>query len=129
MKNRIFALILGSLFIAGCAHHPIVYTEPQVSVVTDDTLHIYQNGDTIHMTVNISDEDELHEAFISVITPANTDTFFYFQPLVHELPSYTLDTFCVVNGVTGLQDGFLTVIATNHHDKLTEINVPITVFP
>jgi hypothetical protein len=129
MKTKIFGFIAGTLFIAGCAHDPIIYKEPHVTVSMDDTLHIYQNGDTIHMNITMEDDDELHEAFVYVITPANTDTFFSFQPYVHELPSYSLDTFCLISGVTALQEGFVTVIATNHHDKLTEINVPITVFP
>jgi hypothetical protein len=127
MKKSI--LILSSLVIvlASCAHQPITHSEPVVDVLQPTASTIYNNGDTIHIEMTLSDEDELHEAFIYV--RSDIDTFFNYEPVVHELPSFNVDTFWVVSGMTTGVSAFVSATAHNHHDLHTTVNVPVTLVP
>lgn len=111
------------MFLFSCAHEP--FSNPTV-IVSNDT-NTFQNGDTIHLDITMSDVDGLHEALISVNDTSTT--FFSFAPTVHDLPSVTVDTFWVVSGITFPKFPFLTAIASDHYQGITTINIQLTLAP
>lgn len=126
---KAFAFCTIVTILISCKHQPIVYTDPTITVTNPVQFMIYNNGDTVQMDINLSDEDELKDAFVYL--RSDSDTFFYNNPNVFELPSFTLDTFWIVNGITVSTAGsaFVTAIASNNHNGTTTINVPITLLP
>ena len=124
-KNGAILWILG-IFIFSCKH---VYTDPTVTITEVVNGGTYHNNDTVHMNITMSDLDKLHEGYLYL--KSDTDTFFAYQPYVHGLSSYTLDTFWVVNGIVKLTgvDAFVTGVAHNHQEGITTIDIPIKLFP
>jgi hypothetical protein len=130
MKKLSLFIVLIVAILCSCQHDtPPGYASPEIVTNSppDDTVWVYHNGDTVHIDFDISDADELHEAFIWVND--SVDTLFSYDPYVHELPSFHVDTFWIVHGITGLTPGFVSAEAENHHDKITIINVPIMMLP
>lgn len=128
MKNSIYILFAGAFLITSCQHEPGHEPEaPEIDVTNPASSVAYQNGDTIHMEATLRDEDELHEATVMINDP--TDTFFFYQPYVHELDSFVVDTFWVVSGISGPTPAFATYHAENHHEKSTTINLSILLQP
>jgi len=129
MKNKFLFYVLPFLVLtAGCKNEPDkVINAPLVVIDQPVPVATYHNNDTLLIQGTLSDDDELHEA--SVMIRTTTDTLFSFDPFVHELQTYPLDTFWIVNGMSTSTPSFLTVIAANHHDKVTEMNVPIFLAP
>jgi hypothetical protein len=124
-RSVVFFLVLGCM--ASCAHDPIVYPDPVVTVNDPVASTIYQNGDTMHINVEMSDANELHEGYIYL--RSDSDSLFSYAPYVHELPSFSTDTFWVVSGMTTGVSAVVTAVAYNHHDQFTTIEVPITLIP
>ena len=130
IKKLIPILLIGLPILFSCKHDPPVDPPPPVmNVITPlpDTVMQYQNGDTIHMVADLSDADALHEAFVYVRD--SVDTFFTYEPYVHDLQSFHIDTFWVVSGMSLPSPGFVTFIAENHHEKVTQINRPMYLLP
>ncbi len=123
MKKSIYILFAGAFLITSCAHDPEPEPASPEIDVTAPSVVVFNNGDTIHMEATLRDEDELHEALVMV--NSSTDTFFIYDPYVHELDSFVVDTFWVVNGITGDTPAFTTFNAENHHEKSTTINLSI----
>jgi hypothetical protein len=121
-KSLLFFVLIGAI-LCSCHNTPIVEpAAPEITLVPPSDS-IFFSGDTLHIIGDLSDEDELHEAFICVRDTG--DTMFAFDPYVHELPSYHVDTFWVVSG-TGPAN--LSFEAENHHDKITVIDLPFLRF-
>lgn len=136
MKRPLLIILIISGFLFSCVHTPIVYTAPTVSVTTHDTINFYQTGDTLRMDITASDNVGLNTLFISCIAPDTgaavgnqPDTMYKWTPNVDGQLSWSTDTFWIVNGIPSLLDCFVTVVATNHHDGITEMNVPVIMFP
>jgi hypothetical protein len=128
MKKSIYILFAGAFLITSCTHDPEPqHAAPEIDITNPSSGVVYHNGDTIIMQAVLSDEDELHEALIMVNDTA--DTFFLYQPYVHELDSFVVDTFWVVSGVSGTLPAFTTFHAENHHEKETTINLSILLQP
>jgi hypothetical protein len=119
-----------ALFIS-CENHnttPDPDTHNPVVTLTAPTVgHMYSNGDTVHMSVQMSDEDDLHEGYIYLRSA--TDTLFYYQPYVHELDSYQLDTFWVVSGISMNTNAWVTAIALNHVEGADTTENSIVLMP
>ena len=136
MKNWLFGLAIISGLLFSCVHSPTIYNPPSVSVDTHDTVNFYMTGDTLRMDISISDDNGLNELFISCVAPDTgaavgnqPDTMYTWKPNVDGKFTWSKDTFWVVNSIPTLLDCFVTVIATNHHDGLTEIDFPVLMFP
>lgn len=129
MKKYILVLTISVLvgFFSSCKHQPDPVPSAPVIIVNEPESGLYNNGDTIFMQANLSDEDELHEAFICVRD--TVDTMFSFSPTVHALSSYDVDTFWVVSGISVFTPGFVSYKAANHSDKESIINVAISLAP
>ncbi len=127
MKKIAFVSLLALAGLYSCQHHPIVYTNPEVDITAPEAAGIYFNGDTVHIEMTLSDEEALHEAYIYI--RSDVDSFFTYEPYVHELQSFDVDTFWVVTGMTTGVSAFVTGVAHNHHDGVTILNVPITLIP
>lgn len=127
MKKLVFILFTGAFFMTSCAHQAIIHESPTVDVVSPDPDNIYNNGDTVHIEMTLADEDALHEAYIYV--RSDTDSAFAYAPYVHDMKTFDVDTFWVVTGMTTGVSAFVTAVVHNHHDKMTTINVPITLIP
>lgn len=127
MKLKWVLLILTSIGCWSCHHYPIIHEDPTIVISKVDGGDIYLNNDTIHIKMDITEDDALVSA--SLYLKSATDTFLVNEPLVDGLSSYTLDTFWVLTGmVTGL-DAFVTATATNNHNGTTIMNVPIFLVP
>lgn len=118
---------IGILMLSSCVHQPIIHPNPEIDIDLPVSSSIYHNGDTIHVELVMRDHAELHEGFIYIRT--TTDTLLQYAPLVHELDSFVVDTYYVVSGVSSGVDGFVTAIATNHHNGETVMNVPFFMVP
>ena len=123
MKRSYLLLSTLVVFITSCVHEP--FTNPTI-IVSNDTNY-FQIGDTIQIDITMSDIDGLHEAFIYVKDTATT--FFSYSPIVHDLPSFTVDTFWVVNGISSPKFPFLTTIASDHYQGTTTINIQLVLTP
>ena len=129
MKSKLLLVCIPALVLAlSCKHDPDKVTAaPEVNIDLPVPMTAYNNADTVIMQGILTDEVELHEAFVMLRT--NTDTLFSFAPFVHELESYSLDTTWVVNGIAAPVNSFFTVRAINHADKVTEISIPVSFAP
>lgn len=124
MKRSIYIFLAGVLMITACQHQPDPEpAAPEIDITNPPSDVIFNNGDTIHMEGTLSDEDALHEA--SILISDTADTFFIYQPYVHDLQSFDVDTFWVVTGITGDTPSYVTFQAENHHEKSTTINLSV----
>lgn len=128
-RIKIILPIIGMLLVMfACQHeHTNPSTHNPVMTVAAPNAGMYHNGDTIPMYATLTDEDDLHEAYFSIWNAG--DSLFYFQPYVHGLQTYTLDSFYVVNGISVSSAYTFTAIGLNHADGGDTVNVAITVAP
>ncbi len=127
-KKNILLLFLGAGLLLSCAHDPIVHHDPEIEFLDSIPAGaLYQNGDTVHLDISMSDEDELHEGYIYIRSAV--DTFFTYEPYVHELQTFHVDTFWVVTGMVTGVSASVTAVAHNHHEGITTKNIPINLVP
>ncbi len=62
MKKYIFVLVLSGIVLLSCQHQPDPQPTAPTVVVSAPVSGLYNNGDTLFLNADLSDEDELHEA-------------------------------------------------------------------
>jgi hypothetical protein len=129
MRKSIFFLSISTLVFMSCKnnHAPEPGHNPVISLSAPTPGSMYNNGDTVFMSVAMEDEEELHEGYLYIRTA--TDTLFMFQPFVHELPAYDKDTFWVVSGIVSNTNAFVTALDLNHVEGSDTAEVPIMLMP
>jgi hypothetical protein len=127
MKNQPWIYALLALLVVSCQHQPIIYTDPTATVTKVKGGDIYHNNDTIHMKVNMHDDDMLKDVYLYL--RCDTDTFFGYAHADIAQHQFDLDTFWVLTGmVTGI-DAFVTAGCNNKHGGEIVRNVPIFLVP
>ena len=126
-KSILFILTIIVLGVTGCESTPTPPHVPSVHLHSPATGSNYNNGDTVFMDIHMTDDESLHEGFLYLRTSA--DTLYSFEPMVHGLLSYELDTFWVVNGISSMVNANVTVVAHNHDEDVATEDVAITLMP
>jgi hypothetical protein len=129
MKKSMIFICVAMLALISCQNEntPVPAHNPVVNLLLPASGSLYTTGDTVFMSVSMTDEEELHEGFLYIRTA--TDTIFTFEPFVHELPAYNKDTFWVVNGISATTNAFVTAMAFNHDEGADTVDVSITMVP
>ncbi len=126
-KSILFISVLVGFGLASCETTPTPPHVPSVHMHAPTSGSNYNNGDTVFMDIHMTDDESLHEGYLYLRTSA--DTLFSFEPYVHDLLSYELDTFWVVNGISSMVNANVTVIAHNHDEGMATEDVAITLMP
>src|SRR5438270_8060113 len=99
MKKLFFAFIIVAA-AAGCKKDSTDTTAPVITLTSPTDGQAFTAGQTVHVTANISDNDEIHEVHLYVTNVATGDTIANFEEHL-DAGSYTLDqTFAVQAGVS-----------------------------
>lgn len=127
MKLKWIVLGLTSIICWSCQHYPIIHSDPTIIITKAESGDIYQNNDTIHVKMDINEDDSLVDA--SLLITSITDTFLIHEPNVAGLSTYSIDTFWVLTGMVTGVDAVVTATASNIHNGTTIRNIPIFLVP
>ncbi len=74
-------------------------TTPVVTINSPSDSMVYHNGDTVHMTGTVTDND-LHNGEIKIIDDTTTFEYYGYSHYVHETSSAVINFDYIVTGVT-----------------------------
>jgi hypothetical protein len=123
MKKRFFFFAIIGLLLSSCQHEPDHVPAAPAVVITPPADSLFFSGETLFIVADLSDEEALHDAFICVRDTA--DTMFSYDPYVHELTSFHVDTFWVISGSGPANLSFK---VENHHELITILDLPFLRF-
>jgi hypothetical protein len=106
MNKIIIGLLLTTVLFA-CKkeedhhHHDdeVDTTTPVVTINSPSDSMVYHNGDTVHMTGTVTDND-LHNGVIKIIDDTTAFEYYAYYHYVHETSSATINFDYIVTGVT-----------------------------
>ncbi len=96
-------------------------TKPTISVVSPANNTMFMNGDAIHIKVNITDNDELHDCTVQLKNLTANTTLIDIEKDVDEA-TFAVDTTYSVN-VTAYNDFLLTVTASDRAENADTVRV------
>ena len=135
MKNIILGLLAASVLFA-CKkeedhdhHHDETDTTiPVVTISTPNDSTVYHNGDTVHMTGNVTDND-LHNGVIKIIDDTTAFEYYAYYHYVHETSSAVINFDYIVTGVTQNSAVTLTYTYDDHAANTKVVNRKLIFMP
>jgi hypothetical protein len=122
MKINIL-LILSALIITtitSCKHEHDD-TAPVITLATPTDQKDYAIGDTIFIHGDVTDNEALHELMVMLSKEETGEVVMHWMPVVHEMPSYHIDTFFVPTDTSHIHFN-LVINAWDHDNNTSEIN-------
>ena len=105
MKNIVLVILAVSILFA-CKKEEdqpqedeVDTTTPVVTITSPNDSTVYQNGDTVHMTGTVTDND-LHNGVIKIINDTTAFEYYSYSHYVHETSSAVINFNYIVTGVT-----------------------------
>jgi hypothetical protein len=129
MKNIILGLLAASVLFA-CKkeedhhHHDDDTTDtttPVVTITSPNDSNVYHNGDTVHMTGTVTDND-LHNGVIKIMDDTTAFEYYGYYHYVHETSSAVINFDYIVTGVTQNSAVTLTYTYDDHAANTKVVN-------
>lgn len=122
MKIKFISLLATALVISftSCKHEQDD-TSPVITLSNPTDEQDFAIGDTIFIEGDVTDNEALHELMIMLSKEETGEVVMHLMPVVHEMPSYHIDTFFVPVDTSHIHFN-LVIDAWDHDNNTTELN-------
>lgn len=136
MNKLILALLLTTVLFA-CKkeedhhdhdHDEVDTTTPVITINSPSDSLVYHNGDTVHMTGTITD-NELHNGEIKIIDDTTAFEYYAYYHYIHDNTSAVINFDYIVSGVTQNSAATLTYRYDDHSDNIALVTRKLIFLP
>lgn len=127
MLKKITAGLVLIISIFSCHHHSSEdVNAPEINILSPVEASQFNNGDTLFIKANISDDTDLHEALIQIKRSSDQFIIFSHVPEVHGYVTYDIDTFWIVQ-TSITQNARVEIISSDHFNNIDTGTVEVII--